>query len=66
MRRAGVSYSAMLEWYLCAHWWGYTVGEWNAAAQEEQEEALAVYRCHHQIDAVLADPRYRKRPRGTP
>jgi hypothetical protein len=61
VRRSGIAFSASLEWDLCAHWWGYTVGEWDAAPQEEQERCLAAYRCEMQIEALLAEPRYMRK-----
>ena len=62
VRRSGIAYSAMLEWYLAAHWWGYTAGEWDSLPQEEQETCIAVYRCEMQMQAILSEPKYADKP----
>lgn len=64
MRRSGIAYAALLDWYLCAHWWGYKPEEWDALPQEAQELNLAVYRSSLQIEALLADPRYAPKEPG--
>lgn len=61
VRRSGIAFGGALELALCARWWGYRWYEFEAIPVDEQAFLIAVYRCHIQIDALLAEPQYRRK-----
>lgn len=51
--RSGARYTQRFEWADAAHWWGYKWEEFVELDGEEQSFLVAVYRAHHQLQAVI-------------
>jgi hypothetical protein len=71
--RSGAKYGSLFETLEAAKWRGYTDQEFAALSAFEQARIIAHYRCHFQLEAVIADAQAKKaaqeakrRSHGTP
>lgn len=60
MPRSGARYSSLFELMEAAHWRGYSDQAFAALSPFEQARVVAHYRCHHQLEAVIADAQMKK------
>lgn len=58
--RSGARYGSLFESMEAAHWRGYKDEEFAALIPFEQARIIAHYRCHFQLDAVIADAQAKK------
>lgn len=55
--RSGFRYDITLDWELAAHWRGYSREAFSELDGDEQARIVALFRIHHQMEAVLAKVR---------
>jgi hypothetical protein len=58
--RSGAKYGALFEQMEAAHWRGYTDEAFAALSVFEQARVIAHFRCHHQLEAVIADAQMKR------
>ena len=68
--RSGARFGSLFEQMEAAHWRGYKDEDFAALSVFEQARVVAHYRCHHQLEAVIAQQQQRdaearaKRPKA--
>lgn len=58
--RSGARYGSLFEAMEAAHWRGYSDQAFADLSPYEQARIVAHYRCHFQLDAVIADAQMRR------